>query len=123
MTGVKINLKVKSSTEKPYILETIGEADETKLTFKDKSEKTTIFFEKPYKICKESKDYILNLIFIKNKSVESLYQINNPFCSFKTNVFTKNIIKKHNFLKIDYDLFLEDNKTGSFEIEISWINL
>lgn len=123
MTGVKINLKVKSSTEKPYILETIGEVDETKLTFKDKSEKTTIFFKKPYKICKESKDYILNLIFIKNKSVESLYQINNPFCSFKTNVFTKNITKKHNFLKIDYDLFLEDNKTGSFEIEISWINL
>lgn len=123
MTKVKINLKVKSSTEKPYILETLGELYETKLTFKDKSEKTTFFFEKPYKICKESKEYILNLIFIKNKSVESFYQINDPLCSFKTNVFTKKITKKNNFLKIDYDLFLEDNKTGSFEIEISWINL
>ncbi len=120
---IKIKLKIKSTNEEAFFLETIGEYKNNKIVFKDKEEETTVFFGNTIKINKTAENYTLNLKFLINKKSKALYEIKSPFCSINTYIFTKKIVKEPNYLNIEYDLFLEDNKEGSFEIELSWSNL
>ncbi len=72
---------------------------------------------------KENKDIKLNLEFEEGKSLISFYLIKDLNIKIKIETKTKSLKINDNFIKIEYDLFMNNEFSDSFTYNLEWSDL
>ena len=72
---------------------------------------------------KEKKDIKLNLEFEEGKSLISFYLIKDLNIKIKIETKTKSLKINDNFIKIEYDLFMNNEFSDSFTYNLEWSDL
>ena len=74
-------------------------------------------------ITRENDDMKLNLEFEENKRLVSKYLIKNLGLNVKVETKTKKLIMNDNNLKVEYDLFMNEEFSDSFTFNLEWSDL
>ena len=89
------------------------------LTFEIENDKYVVERGKNISLKKENSDSLLEFNFIDNKCVEGKYYIKELDFYMDAKVKTNKIINKDNKLEINYELYLQDEYIGKFELIIT----
>lgn len=124
MSKIMINGRVFSKNDEELI-------DGVKAVYKDNviaynlngiTVKITTFPDKLL-ITRENDDMKLNLEFEENKRLVSKYLIKNLGLNVKVETKTKKLIMNDNNLKVEYDLFMNEEFSDSFTFNLEWSDL
>lgn len=74
-------------------------------------------------ITRENDDMKLNLEFEENKRLVSKYLIKDLGLNVKVETKTKKLIMNDNNLKVEYDLFMNEEFSDSFTFNLEWSDL
>lgn len=74
-------------------------------------------------ITRENDDMELNLEFEENKRLVSKYLIKDLGLNVKVETKTKKLIMNDNNLKVEYDLFMNEEFSDSFTFNLEWSDL
>ena len=92
---------------------------DNKLLFNTKDDSYEFIIDKTIKMIKDNKDSKISLLFDKDKKTSGLYEIKDINTSFNLNIVTNNLEINEKLVIIDYVLYIEDEKTGNFNIKIT----
>lgn len=90
-----------------------------KLLFNTKDDSYEFVIDKTIKMIKDNKDSKISILFDKDKKTSGLYEIKDINTSFNLNIITNNIEINEKLVIIDYVLYIEEEKTGNFNIKIN----
>ncbi len=90
-----------------------------KLLFNTKDDSYEFIIDKTIKMIKDNKDSKISILFDKDKKTSGLYKIKDINSSFNLNIVTNNLEINEKLVIIDYVLYIEDEKTGNFNIKIT----
>ena len=89
-----------------------------KILFETKDDKYEFEIDKDVTMKKENSDSSISILFQNKKKSCGLYEIYSVNNTFNLNIYTNNIEINEKSVIIDYELYIEDEKTGNFRIEI-----
>ena len=89
-----------------------------KILFESKDDKYEFEIDKDVTMKKENSDSSISILFQNKKKSCGLYEIYSVNNTFNLNICTNNIEINEKSVIIDYELYIEDEKTGNFSIEI-----
>ena len=92
---------------------------DNKLLFNTKDDSYEFIIDKTIKMIKDNKDSIISILFDKDKKTSGLYEIKDINTSFNLNIVTNSLEINEKLVIIDYVLYIEDEKTGNFNIKIN----
>ena len=92
---------------------------DNKLLFNTKDDSYEFIIDKTIKMIKDNKDSKISILFDKDKKTRGLYEIKDINTSFNLNIVTNNLEINEKLVIIDYVLYIEDEKTGNFNIKIN----
>ena len=92
---------------------------DNKLLFNTKDDSYQFIIDKTIKMIKDNKDSKISLLFDKDKKTSGLYEIKDINTSFNLNIVTNSLEINEKLVIIDYVLYIEDEKTGNFNIKIN----
>lgn len=116
MSKINIDLKLTSSNE--VINKKIsGIFNNNRIIYIDDNIKTTIILDEILTLKRESKEYIINLIFDNNKSSEYILVDHN--IKIPLNLKIVEIIRKNNYLKLKYQLDVQE-ENSIYELELNY---
>ena len=92
---------------------------DNKLLFNTKDDSYEFIIDKTIKMIKDNKDSKISLLFDKDKKTSGLYEIKDINTSFNLNIVTNSLEINEKLVIIDYVLYIEDEKTGNFNIKIN----
>ena len=90
-----------------------------KLLFNTKDDSYELIIDETIKMTKDNKDSKISILFDKDKKTSGLYEIKDINTSFNLNIVTNNLEINEKLVIIDYVLYIEDEKTGNFNIKIT----
>lgn len=90
-----------------------------KLLFNTKDDSYEFVIDKTIKMIKDNKDSKISILFDKDKKTSGLYEIKDINTSFNLNIVTNNLEINEKLVIIDYVLYIEEEKTGNFNIKIN----
>ncbi|MBR3489867.1 MAG: hypothetical protein IKH36_00065 [Bacilli bacterium] len=90
-----------------------------KLLFNTKDDSYEFVIDKTIKMIKDNKDSKISILFDKDKKTSGLYEIKDIDTSFNLNIVTNNLEINEKLVIIDYVLYIEEGKTGNFNIKIN----
>lgn len=90
-----------------------------KLLFNTKDDSYEFVIDKTIKMIKDNKDSKISILFDKDKKTSGLYEIKDIDTSFNLNIVTNNLEINEKLVIIDYVLYIEEEKTGNFNIKIN----
>ncbi len=124
MSKIMINGGVFSKGETELIENVKAIYKDNEITYKlnDVLVKITIF-QNRLSITRKSKDMMLNLEFEKNKCLINKYLIKDLGLNVKVETKTKKLIINDNSIKLEYDLFMNDEFSSSFTFNLEWSDL
>ena len=89
------------------------------LLFNTKDDSYEFVIDKTIKMIKDNKDSKISILFNKDKKTSGLYEIKDINTSFNLNIVTNNLEINEKLVIIDYVLYIEEEKTGNFNIKIN----
>ena len=124
MSKIMINGGVFSKGETELIENVKAIYKDNEITYKlnDVLVKITIF-QNRLSITRKSKDMMLNFEFEKNKCLINKYLIKDLGLNVKVETKTKKLIINDNSIKLEYDLFMNDEFSSSFTFNLEWSDL
>lgn len=118
MNKVNINFKIKNNEEEIIIKDISGDIKNNILSFKYKNDEFK-YNLKDNVLEKENNESILTFKFEKQKETLSKYYIKKLDFYIDAKVLTNSLITDNNNVKINYELWLNDEYAGKFEYEIN----
>lgn len=117
MKNVKLDFKIKNNDDE-FIYEDIkGIIKENILNFEHDGDKFEFDFNNNI-LQKENSESSLILNFVENKKADSKYYIKELDLYIDTKVLTNSLITDNNSVKIEYELWLNDEYTGNYIYEL-----
>ncbi|MDD2202772.1 MAG: DUF1934 family protein [Bacilli bacterium] len=122
----KKNIKIKviehSNCDCETLTNVIGEISKNQrdLRYEEENVSVKIFINEEIVIKKTHSDYDLTLIFNENKKTSSLYKIKSPEINFNVEVDTIFLEKSKRGFIIKYNLTINKEYAGLFEIYLRW---
>ena len=89
-----------------------------KLLFETKDDNYEFIIDKTIKMIKDNKESKIEVLFDDNKKTHGLYNIKDINTTFNLNIITNTLEINEKSVIIEYELYIEDEKTGDFRIEI-----
>ena len=89
-----------------------------KLLFKTEDDKYEFVIDKTIKMTKDNKNSKIEVLFDSNKKTSGLYNIKDIDTTFNLNIITNTLEINEKSVIMEYELCIEDEKTGNFRIEI-----
>lgn len=124
MSKVIINSKVYSSNEKETLKEVKGILKDNKISyFYDEVMVNINILKDKVFLQRESKNIKLNLEFQLNKALKTNYFLKDLNLEFIVETKTKILDIKNESIKIEYDLFINDEFSDSFTYILEWRDL
>ena len=124
MSKVIINSKVYSSNEKETIIEVKGILKDNKISyFYDEVMVNINILKDKVFLQRESTNMKLNLEFQLNKTLKTNYFLKDLNLEFIVETKTKILDIKNESIKIEYDLFINDEFSDSFTYILEWRDL
>ncbi len=124
MSKIKIKVAIFSKDEKPYIENKLAIKRDNNITYYDNGSLISLLIKQNKVILrKNNKDIKLNLEFEKDKSLTGFYFIKDLNIKIKAKAKTKKLKINDNSIKIEYDLFMNDEFSDSFIYNIEWSDL
>ena len=124
MSKIKINSIVFGKETTKYEISTNGIKKDSIITYKDDNSLVSItILDDIVSIKRENNDMIQNLKFEKDKQHLTNYYIKdlNMDIIIKTN--TNNLIISNNNIRVEYDLFMNDEFSDTFTFALEWSDL
>lgn len=117
MKNVKLDFKIQNNDDE-FIYEDIkGIIKENILNFEHDGNKFEFDFNNNI-LQKENSESSLILNFVENKKADSKYYIKELDLYIDTKVLTNSLITDNNSVKIEYELWLNDEYTGNYIYEL-----
>ena len=124
MSKVIINSKVYSSNEKETLKEVKGILKDNKISyFYDEVKVNINILKDKVFLQRESTNMKLNLEFQLNKTLKTNYFLKDLNLEFIVETKTKILDIKNESIKIEYDLFINDEFSDSFTYILEWRDL
>lgn len=117
MSNVKIDFKIKNNDDEFVYRNIKGFKDKNSLNFEHEGNKFNFDLDNSI-LKKENNESILILNFKKDKKTDSNYYIKEIDLYIDTKVLTKSLIIDNNSVKIEYELWLNDEYTGKYLYEM-----
>ena len=89
-----------------------------KLLFETKDDNYEFIIDKSFKMIKDNKDSKIEVLFNETKKTKGIYIIKDINTTFNLNIITNTLEINEKSVIIEYELYIEDEKTGDFRIEI-----
>ena len=89
-----------------------------KLIFNSDEDNYEFIIDKTIKMNKENKESKISILFDKDNKSNGLYEIKEMNATFNLNIITNSLEITEKSVIIDYELYIESEYTGNFEIKI-----
>lgn len=89
-----------------------------KLLFETEDDNYEFVIDNTVKMIKDNEDSKIEVLFDNNKKASGLYNIKDIDTTFNLNIITNTLEINEKSVIIEYELYIEDEKTGNFRIEI-----
>lgn len=89
-----------------------------KLLFETEDDNYEFVIDNTVKMIKDNKDSKIEVLFDNNKKTSGLYNIKDIDTTFNLNIITNTLEINEKSVIMEYELCIEDEKTGNFRIEI-----
>ena len=114
-----LDIYIKNDDEKTTYKDIEYTKKGNKLLFNTKDDSYEFIIDKTIKMIKDNKDSKISILFDKDKKTRGLYEIRDINTSFNLNIVTNNLEINEKLVIIDYVLYIEEEKTGNFNIKIT----